>query len=49
MREKVLVLQKYQHLPDQIMNERTYDKMPIHVHIITQVRPRIGMEWKFLC
>lgn len=23
--------------------------MPIHVHIITQVRPRMGMEWKFLC
>lgn len=30
-------------------DDHTYDRMPIHVHIITQVRPRIGMEWKFLC
>ena len=22
--------------------------MPIHVHMITQVRPKIGIEWKFL-
>lgn len=32
----------------QPLNKRTYDKIPIHVHMITQVRPRIGIEWKFL-
>lgn len=23
--------------------------MPIHVHMMTQVKPRIETEWKFLC
>lgn len=49
MSEKVLVLRKYQHHTDQAMEERPHDKMPIHVHMITHVRPRIGMLWKFLC
>jgi hypothetical protein len=35
--------------PNRRLLQTTYERMPIHVHMMTQVRPKMEMEWKFRC
>lgn len=48
--EKVLVLRVVQlSVVPCTLNNDTYDNMPIHVHIMTQVNPKMEIEWKLRC